>query len=175
MNKTIRVTIFVFVLGLVSGVVFAQTGDKESVAKPVRNLMQDIELISLADYFGKYYQHADEARMNAALADGFRYYTNGPCSYKDCSSGATKNDYVAGVVNERNTNGFTVESISMRYIPPIAIPAPEQVERKVSFFCLLKIKADGNQYKVYSVIDYFFQKSNGVWKITKIENRLMDV
>src|SRR3989442_656192 len=79
----------------------------------------DFELIKLADYFGKYYQYFDEARMTEALADDFRYFTNVPCAYKDCAAGTAKNDYIAGIVEERKRLGFRVESISMKYIAPL--------------------------------------------------------
>jgi hypothetical protein len=154
-----RVTILLFVLTVISSPIFAQS---------------DIEVIKLADYFGKYYQYADETRMTEALADDFRYFTNVPCPYKDCATGSSKKDYVAGVIEERKTRGFTVESISMKYIEPLTNMPPESAERKFSFYCFLKTEAKGNQFKYYSVVDYYFQKFAGVWKITKIENRIIN-
>lgn len=134
----------------------------------------DIELIKLADYFGKYYQYVDEPRMTEALADEFRYFTNVPCPYKDCSIGAAKKDYVVGVVEERKTRGFFVESISMKHIVPVIGAVADPVERKVSFYCVITTEAKGDSYKTYSVIDYYFRKFSGVWKITKIENRIIN-
>lgn len=67
--------VLLLVLGMISIPVYAQ---------------RDIELVKLADYFSKYYQYADEARMTEALTDDFRYLTNVPCPYKDCPTGATK-------------------------------------------------------------------------------------
>lgn len=134
----------------------------------------DIEWIKLSDYFGKYYQYADEPRMTEALADDFRYFTNVPCPYVDCATGAGKKDYVAGVIEERKQGPFTVESINMIYIPGVTGVSQQESEKKVSFYCQLVTKAKGKRYKYYSVIDYYFRRSSGIWKISKIENRLID-
>ena len=134
----------------------------------------DFELIKLADYFGKYYQYFDEPRMVEALADDFRYFTNVPCPYKDCATGAAKSDYIAGIVEERKKLGFRVESISMKYIAPLTALPVDPVERRVSFYCVLSTEALGRDYKTYLVIDYYFRKFGGAWKITKIENRIIN-
>jgi hypothetical protein len=134
----------------------------------------DSELVKLGDYFSKYYQYADELRMSDALADDFHYFTNIPCSYKDCATGATKANYISGIVGERGLQGFTVESISMKYIAPINGAISETSEPKASFYCILETEARGTSHKWYSVIDYYFRKVNGSWKITKIENRIIN-
>lgn len=134
----------------------------------------DAELIKLADYFSKYYQYADEVRMSDALADDFRYFTNVPCSYKNCGTGATKANYISGVVGERGPVGFNVESVSMKYIAPINNSPAETSDPKVSFYCTLETEARGSTHKWYSVIDYYFRRVNSAWKIVKIENRIIN-
>lgn len=157
MNRFLTIIFLFFVICMSSVAVSAQTGP---------------ELVKLADYFSKYYQYADEARMSEALADDFHYFTNIPCSYKDCSNGATKANYISGIVGERGLLGFTVESISMQYIAPIN--GSDAAEPKVSFYCILETEARGASHKWYSVIDYYFRKVNAAWKITKIENRIIN-
>jgi hypothetical protein len=166
MSKIIRIALLAVSLTMVSVALSAQTA-----SVPATN---DTELVKLADYFSKYYQYADEVRMTEALADDFRYFTNVPCPYKDCVVGAGKSSYIGGVIGERGARGFTVESISMKYISPVNGAITDAAEPKVSFYCILETEARGMNYKTYSVIDYYFRKFGGTWKITKIENRIIN-
>ena len=130
----------------------------------------DSELVRIANNFSESFKNVDEQTMERLLADDFRYYTDLPCSYKDCDLGAGKDDYIKGIVEERRDRGFSVLSVDMKYIRPDTDEQSSASERKISFKCKLVSTANGRTYKYHSVVTYFFRKIDDEWKISKIEN-----
>jgi len=136
---------------------------------------QEADLTKIAREFGSAFQAADERKMDAMLTDDFRYYTNVPCSYRNCDQGAEKADYVKGVVDERREHSFKVISILMKPIDPLINTQIDiSSDAHATFVCVLVTKADRKLYNFQSVIDYYFRKDqDGSWKISKIENRIL--
>jgi hypothetical protein len=135
---------------------------------------QDDDPVKIAHSFGLVFKTADEKKMSAMLSEDFRYYTNIPCSYKDCDQGAKKADYIKGVIDERSDRGFKVINVLMKPIDPIVNVLDKSLEYRATFVCTLVTMADRKMYQFESVIDYYLRKDqDGKWKITKIENRLV--
>jgi hypothetical protein len=131
----------------------------------------DSELVRIANNFSESFKNVDEQTMERLIADDFRYYTDLPCSYKDCDQGAGKDDYIQGIVDERRDRRFSILSVDMKYIKPDVDEQSSASERKISFKCKLVSTANGRTYKYHSVVNYYFRKINDEWKISKIENR----
>ncbi len=170
--------ILTFFVGVAAVNIFAQAVDKTAKAKSDKvettNVKQgDLELIDLAKSFSQAFKDADAEKMNALLADDFQYFTNVPCAYKDCDSGAKKEDYVGGILEERRAHEFVVASVRLKNLKPIINANEAAQDKKVSFYCELTTEAKGKTYKFYSFINYYFRKTGDDWKISKIENQIV--
>lgn len=179
--KCVQKSAFVltFFIGVAAANVFAQAIDK-AVAAPKQEKIElssvkqeDAELINLAKDFAAAFKDADAGKMNALLADDFRYFTNVPCDYKDCERGAKREDYTNGIVEERKTRDFTIASVRLKYLKPIVDRNDSGGDKKVSFYCEVAMTAKGKTSKFYSFINYYFRKTEESWKITKIENQIV--
>lgn len=170
--------VLTFFIGVAAVNVFAQIADKTARPKQEKTEITDAkqqsaDLINSAKSFSDAFKDADAEKMNALLADDFQYFTNVPCNYKDCERGASKEDYVSGVLEERRTREFAVSSVRMKYLKPIANANLAAGDEKVSFYCELTTSAKGKTYKFYSFINYYFRKTDDAWKIVKIENQIV--
>lgn len=133
----------------------------------------DAELVKQAKNFGEAFKNADAEKMNGFLADDFQYFTNVPCDYKDCDAGARKDDYTKGVVEERKAREFTILSVKMKSVKPIVNSNASPDEKAISFYCEVTMSAKGKTSRFYSFVNYHFQKREDGWKITKIENQIV--
>lgn len=135
---------------------------------------QEADLIKIARDFGSAFQAADDKKMETMLTDDFRYYTNVPCSYKDCDQGAVKADYIKGIIDERRDRGFKVVAVLMKPVDPVINLLDTASDYRVTFVCALITKVERKTYQFQSVIDYYFRKEqDNTWKISKIENRIV--
>lgn len=178
--KFARQTVFVltFFVGITAVSIFAQTAEKAVGLKQEKIQLteikqNDVELINLAKSFSDAFKDADAEKMNLLLADDFQYFTNVPCHYKDCERGANKEDYTSGVVEERRAGEFSVASLRLKTLKPIINQNDSAADKKVSFYCELTTQAKGKTYKFYSFINYYFRKTDDAWKISKIENQIV--
>lgn len=160
--KFAQKTIFIltFFVGITAADLFAQETDRD-------------ELIKRAKNFSEAFRLADAEKMDALLADDFQYFTNVACDYKDCAAGARKADYINGIVEERRAREFAVQSVKMKYVKPIIDRNAAPDEKAVTFHCEVTMSANGKTSRFYSFINYHFQKRADVWKITKIENQIV--
>ena len=172
------VFVLTFFVGVAAVNVFAQTAAKTASPKPgkveITDLKQaDVDLIKRAKEFAEAFKNADAEKMDDWLADDFRYFTNVPCDYRDCERGATKEDYIKGIVEERATREFTIQSVKMKYLKPIINSDDSPNEKTISFHCEVTMSANGKISRFYSFINYYFQKREETWKIVKIENQIV--
>lgn len=131
------------------------------------------ETIDAAKTFSEAFRNADAEKMEILLADDFQYFTNVACAYKDCDKGAKKEDYIKGVVEERRTKEFAVQTVKMKYLKPIINSNAAPGDRAVSFYCEVTMSAKGKTHKFYSFINYYLRKDENGWKIVKIENQIV--
>jgi Amidohydrolase family len=133
-----------------------------------------VQQLELSRKFEDMYKEANQVEMANLLSGDFRYFTNVACTYQDCEKGATKEDYIKGIQTERWEKGFSIKSVKMKPIPSIINSDSTGAVNKLTFLCLITSVENGREHKFTALIDFYFRRELESWKISKIENLILN-